>query len=284
MPKLFLFVLLILVFLSFNKDKPAYILYNSNGKKITFSKMITELQKKEIILFGEIHNNPIAHWLQLELAIELNKSKHLILGAEMFESDNQEGLDLYLKDSITNIELDTMVRLWNNYKTDYQPLVDYAKSNDLPFIATNIPRRYAAMVHKNGGFYALDSLSIKEKSWIAPLPIPFDPEIPSYKAMLTMFAGHGNPDIIKAQASKDATMAYFILKYWKKNHTFLHINGSYHSNNYEGILWYIKEQNPQIKCSTISTVNQEDIHKLNKEFKGLSDYIIVVNKNMTKTY
>ena len=102
--------------------------------------------------------------------------------------------------------------------------------------------------------------------------------------MLTMFAGHGNPDIIKAQASKDATMAYFILKYWKKNHTFLHINGSYHSNNYEGILWYIKEQNSQIKTSTISTVNQEDIHKLNKEFKGLSDYIIVVDKNMTKTY
>ncbi|MDC1189008.1 ChaN family lipoprotein, partial [Flavobacteriales bacterium] len=174
--------------------------------------MITELQKKEIILFGEIHNNPIAHWLQLELAIELNKSKHLILGAEMFESDNQEGLNLYLKDSIINIELNTMVRLWKNYKTDYQPLVDYAKSNDLPFIATNIPRRYAAMVHKNGGFSALDSLSIKEKSWIAPLPIPFDSEIPSYKAMLTMFAGHGNPDIIKAQASKDATMAYFILK------------------------------------------------------------------------
>ena len=98
MLKLFLFVLLIPVFLSFKKDKPAYILYNSNGKKITFSKMITELQKKEIILFGEIHNNPIAHWLQLELAIELNKSKHLILGAEMFESDNQEGLNLYLKD------------------------------------------------------------------------------------------------------------------------------------------------------------------------------------------
>ena len=284
MLKLISLVLLIPVFLSLKNDKPAYILYDSSGKKVAFSKMIKAFQKKEIILFGEIHNNPIAHWLQLELAIELKKSNHLILGAEMFESDNQEGLDLYLKDSITNIELDTTVRLWNNYKTDYQPLVDYAKSNNLPFVATNIPRRYAAMVHKKGGFTALESLSIKEKLWIAPLPIPFDSEIPSYKAMLNMFAGHGNPDIIKAQASKDATMAYFILKNWKKNHIFLHINGSYHSNNYEGILWYIKKQNPQIKSSTISTVHQEDIHKLNKKFKGLSDYIIVVDKNMTKTY
>ena len=54
--------------------------------------------------------------------------------------------------------------------------------------------------------------------------LPFDPEIPSYKAILNMFAGHGNPDIIKAQASKDATMAHFILKHSKKNHTFLHYN------------------------------------------------------------
>ncbi len=284
MRKLLFFLFLVPVLLSFKNDKPAYVLYNSKGKKITFSKMISGLQKKEIILFGEIHNNPIAHWLQLELAMELNKSNDLILGAEMFESDNQEGLDLYLKDSITFTEFDTTVRLWNNYKTDYKPLVDYAKFNSLPFIATNIPRRYAALVHKNGGFSALDSLNSREKSWMAPLPIPFDPDIPSYKAMLQMFAGHGHPDMIKAQASKDATMAYFILKNWQENHMFLHFNGSYHSNNYEGILWYINAQNPQIKCGTISTVNQQNIQQLNKEFIGLADYIIVVDNDMIKTY
>ena len=99
-----------------------------------------------------------------------------------------------------------------------------------------------------------------------------------------MFGGHGHPDIIKAQASKDATMAYFILKNLQQNHIFIHYNGAYHSNNYEGILWYMKQQKSQIKYSTISTVNQKDIHKLNKEFKGLADYIIVVDKNMTTTY
>ena len=46
----------------------------------------------------------------------------------------------------------------------------------------------------------------------------------------------------------------------------------------------MKQQKSQIKYSTISTVNQKDIHKLNKEFKGLADYIIVVDKNMTTTY
>ena len=251
---------------------------------MTFSKMVSELQNKELILFGEIHNNPISHWLQLELTKEMGKRKKLILGAEMFEADNQKGLNLYLNDSIDTHGLDTMVRLWDNYTTDYKPLLDYAKNNKLPFIATNIPRRYAAMVHKKGGFKALDSLSIKEKLWIAPLPFPFDSEIPSYKAILDMFAGHGRLDIIKAQASKDATMAHFILKNCKKNHTFLHYNGAYHSNNYEGILWYIKQQNSQINFATISTVKQEKVSKLNKEHKGLADYIIVVDKDMTTTF
>ena len=284
MRKLFLFLLLIILFFAFKNRKPAYVLYNSKGKKTTFSKMVSQLKKKELILFGEIHNNPISHWLQLELTKELGKTNNLILGAEMFEADNQKGLDLYLNDSVNNHNLDTMVRLWDNYRTDYKPLLDYAKDNNLPFIATNIPRRYASMVYKKGGFKALDSLSSQEKLWIAPLPFPYNPEIPSYKAILEMFQGHGNPDIIKAQASKDATMAHFILKHSKKNHTFLHYNGSYHSNNYEGILWYVKQYNSQIKFATISTVNQEKVNKLNKEYKDLADYIIVVDKDMTTTY
>lgn len=284
MRKIFLFLLLIILFFAFKNRKPAYVLYNSKGKKTTFSKMVSQLKKKELILFGEIHNNPISHWLQLELTKELGKTNNLILGAEMFEADNQKGLDLYLNDSLNNHNLDTMVRLWDNYRTDYKPLLDYARDNNLPFIATNIPRRYASMVYKKGGFKALDSLSSQEKLWIAPLPFPYDPDIPSYKAILEMFQGHGNPDIIKAQASKDATMAHFILKNLKENHTFLHYNGSYHSNNYEGILWYIKQQNPQIKFSSISTVNQEKLNKLNEEYIGLADYIIVVDNDMTTTY
>lgn len=284
MQKLFFFILSILVFPSFKNDKPAYVLYNSKGQKITFSKMIKDLKTKEVILFGEIHNNPIAHWLQIEVTKELGESNNLILGAEMFEADNQAGLNLYLKDSITSNQFDTIVRLWPNYKTDYKPLVDYAKSNNFPFIATNIPRRYAAMVHKNGGFNALDSLSSEEKSWIVPYPFPFDPEIPSYKAILNMFGGHGTPDIIKAQAIKDATMAHFILKSAKKNHTFLHYNGAYHSNNYEGILWYINQEKVKTICSTISTVNQKNVHKLDSANTGIADYIIAVDNDMTSTY
>ena len=124
----------------------------------------------------------------------------------------------------------------------------------------------------------------KEKKWIAPLPIPFDPDIPSYKAILSMMGGHGSPDLIKAQACKDATMAHFIIQNLQKGELFIHYNGAYHSNYYEGILWYVKKQQPNISFGTISTVCQENVQKLKKENIGKADFIIVVDADMTKTY
>lgn len=263
---------------------PAYQLYNAKGKKVSYKKLLKKLKQADIVLFGESHNNPISHWLQLEVAQFLQQSKRLTIGAEMFERDNQIALTQYLTDEIDRKALDTLVRLWNNYPTDYEPLVEFAKSNYIPLIATNIPRRYASMVFKEG-FEALNNLPNQEKEWIAPLPIEYDAELPGYKNMLTMMGGmHSSENLPKAQAIKDATMAYSILENYDENKTFLHLNGSYHSDNYEGILWYLKRKKPSLNYLTISTVNQKEVDKLAKESIGKADFIICVPENMTKTY
>ncbi len=264
-------------------QKIAYVIYNTEGKKVTYEKMVKNLSSKDIILFGEQHNNPIAHWLQYEVTVDLSQSRQLMLGAEMFEADNQQPLNDYLADRITKKGLDTLARLWRNYKTDYAPLVDFAKEKKLPFIATNIPRRYASLVHKKG-FQALDSLSVEEKTWIAPLPFPYDSELPTYKNILLMMGDHGTPQLVMAQASKDATMAYFILKNYQPGSLFIHYNGAYHSDNYEGILWYLKNSRSDLKYATISTVLQENVNKLEKENHKKADFIICVDNNMTTTY
>ena len=264
-------------------QKQAYVIYNKKGKKVSYEKMIKKLSKKDIILFGELHNNPIAHWLELEVATDLAASRDLILGAEMIEADNQDALNLYLQDSIDYIALDTLARLWGNYPTDYAPLVDIAKENNIPFVASNVPRRYARMVHRNG-FESLDTLSDLDKSWIAPLPIPFDADLPTYKNILEMMGEHATPQLVMAQALKDATMAHFILANFVEDHIFLHFNGAYHSDDYEGILWYIQQQNKDLEFITISTVTQENVNKLEKENKQKADFIICVDSDMTTTY
>ncbi len=272
------------VLMAFGQKQTPYIIYNKKGKKVSYKKLLKKGNNSDIILFGEYHNNPISHWLQLELTKDLHENNDLVLGAEMIEADNQEALNQYLNGEIDQKGLDTMARLWNNYETDYAPLVDFAKANELPFIGTNIPRRYASMVFRKGGFTALDDLSDLEKSWIAPLPIKFDAELPQYKKMLDMMGGHGGVDIVKAQAIKDATMAHFILENYEEGNTFLHYNGAFHSDFYEGILWYLQQQQANLNYMTITTVSQKDVSKLDKENIGRADFIICVDEDMTTTY
>lgn len=277
---------LILIFLSLNilsQNKLAYQIFNSKGKKTSYNKMMKSISHANVILFGEIHNNPITHWLQYEVSLDLLNNGDLKFGAEMFEADNQNELNLYLKDSIDFETFDSVARLWSNYKTDYAPLVELAKSNDKEFIATNIPRRYANLVYRKG-FEVLYTLSEKEKSWIAPLPIEYNPELPGYKNMLTMMGGHGGENFPKAQAIKDATMAYFISVNQVNNQKFIHFNGTYHSDNYEGILWYLKKLKPNLNYVTIATVLQSQVNKLDKENLSKADFIICVDENMTTTY
>lgn len=265
----------------------AYLVYDAKGKSIGFEKVIRKLADSDLIFFGESHNDPIAHWLQLKLMKDLPPlvKGEFIAGAEMFESDNQLILDEYLANLIDDKRFEEGARLWKNYATDYKPLLEVAKESQVPFIATNIPRRYANMVSK-GGFEVLNDLSDEAKALIAPLPIPYDPEVPAYKNMLEMTMGHGmaNENFPKAQAVKDATMAHFILENLDEGMHFLHFNGSYHSDNYDGILWYVNHYRPGLNIKTITTVSQEDIYKLGEENAGKADYIIVVPADMTKTY
>ena len=237
----------------------------------------------DIVLFGEHHDNPIVHWLQFETTKELADRQPVVLGAEMFEADDQPHLTAYLKGSIDQSAFDTLARLWPNYKTDYKPLVDLAKQQALPLIATNIPRRYARKVYRKG-FEVLQSLSDTEKSWMAPLPIPYDASLPGYQQMIHMMGGHGGENLPKAQAVKDATMAYFILKNRQKNTLFLHYNGSRHSDNREGIYWYLKQANPTLKILTVSVVSQRKISRLTEESHQQADVIIAIPETMTKTY
>ena len=266
----------------FSQNKPAYKLYNAKGNEVSYQQMLKAMSNAEVVLFGEHHNNPIVHWLQYETTVDLSKSKKLTLGAEMFEADNQVALNNYLSGKIDQKTFDTVARLWKNYPTDYKPLVDFAKENKLKFIATNVPRSFASKVYKNG-FESLDVLSSEEKSWMAPLPIKYDANLPGYVKMIKMMGGHGGDNLPKAQAIKDATMAYFILKNRENNKLFIHYNGSYHSDDFEGINWYLKQENPTLKIVTISVVEAENVKKFEAENKGKADFIIVVPTTMTKT-
>ena len=279
-----------LMTLAFKSDKPAYLLYDSEGKNVKYEKMIERISNADVVFFGELHDNPISHWLELEITAGLHMvaGNNLIIGAEMFEADNQLLLDEYLASKYQADKFEAEVKLWKNYKTDYKPLVEFARKNGLPFIATNVPRRYASMVSR-GGFEVLDSLTSEAKKYLAPLPVSYDPELKCYKDMLSMpgmpgTGGKPNLNFPKAQAIKDATMAHFIATSLAEGKKFIHYNGAYHSDNYQGIVHYLSLYRPGVKVATITTVMQDDISSLSEENRGLADFIVAVPQAMTRTY
>ena len=280
--------LLITANLSAQKDKPAYKVFTGEGKKADYGDILKEALKADVVFFGELHDNPIAHWLELELTKYLfsEKGKSLVLATEMFETDNQILIDEYFSGLIKESSFESEVRLWKNYQTDYKPLLDFAKDTGLKFIASNIPRRYAAMVN-TGGFEALEKVSPEGLKFIAPLPVEYDPELPCYKDMLSMGGGamgHETANLPKAQAIKDATMAHSIAKYRQPGETVIHYNGSYHSDRYRGIIWYLNKYSPGLKISTITTVLQDDIDKMDEKYLNYADFVIVIPSSMTRTY
>lgn len=333
------------------EDVAAFQIFDSKGKKISYAKFIKSVRKsflskpdsRDVLLFGELHDNPIAHWLELQVTEDLfDMHKNLVLGAEMFETDQQFALNEYLnpkkdtsKQSTNNpmgmgfgadprvAKLKKSIKLWNNFVTDYQPLVDFARNNQLNFVATNVPRRYASLVYKRGikslysnegqmsgslrtfsigtnlpvcdtGIYKKDSLlyfsEISDGKSIPPI-FEYDSTLQCYKDIFNMAGGHGGQNLPMSQAIKDATMASLIYKHLPKNGVFVHYNGSYHSDNHQSIEWYLKHYNEKIlknfypmKITTISTRTQLNVSQLEKENLGIADFIIVVPENMTRTY
>ena len=274
-------------------DRPAYRLFAATGQPADYDAMLADLAGADVVLFGEIHNVSLAHWLELQVASDLLRRKgpgKLVLGLEMFERDVQPLLDQYGAGILADSAFERQSRPWPNYATDYRPLLELAKSQRITLVATNAPQPFARAVAR-GSLKALDKLPTADRALLAPLPLVVDMTRPGYQKMAAMF-GDGSPHggsagaspIIQAQALKDATMADAIRRNVTPGQTLLHLNGSFHSDNYDGIAGYLKQYAPKLRVKTISLVTQTQLQAVDKENQAVADYVIVVPEDMTRTY
>ena len=267
----------------------AYQFFSADGKSASYTEVIEEALKNDIILFGEYHDQPICHWLQKIMleAIYEKSTKKIVVGMEMFETDNQLIIDEYFNGLISTTKFEAEGRFWNNYKQDYKPILEFAKKNQLQFVGTNVPGRYANTTYTQG-IQTLNQLSREAKNFLPPLPIPLNFELPGYARLLKMGGGgHGGSsgeNFPAAQALRDATMAHSIIKYMDSNTLFYHLNGTYHSDDYEGISYYLKIYAPNFNIMTISTVYQKDVTILEQENMNKGNYILCIPENMSKSY
>lgn len=273
---IFFFIVSILATQVYSQDSSNYIIY-AKERTISFEKMAKQLAKNEVVLFGELHDDSIAHVLELELSSYFYNlfPNSFALGAEMFETHQSSYLQKYLASGNLNALTDS-TKLWSNFASDYFPTLQFAQVNQIPYYATNIPRKYASLVFKKG-INALDSLTVKERALICPLPFPFDSTLSQYKECIQMGIDmHASGmNFALAQAIKDATMAWNITNALRTNEKLLHFNGSFHSNYYQGIYWYIKQYRPKTKIATIAIIKKSEFN--HKRDCYIADFVIIVD-------
>ena len=148
-----------------------YRIYHSDGTPATLDDMRQVLDGVDVVFVGELHNDPVSHYIE-QRVLEAWFDTHghaAALSLEMFSRDVQYIVDEYLTGLISDSHFQQSSSPWSNYETDYRPLVEFAKANDLAVIAANAPRRYANMVSR-GGRSSLESLSDQARRYLAPLP------------------------------------------------------------------------------------------------------------------
>lgn len=155
--------------------------FTGEGEPATLEDVVRAMAGVDVVLVGEIHTDPVGHWIEAELVREAlaltgagdehGAVRTMALSLEMFERDVQGILDEYLRDLITEDQFLASARPWEHYDPDYEPMVEMAKAAGVPVVAANAPRRYVNRVSRLGR-ESLDDLSYWALSFLPPLPYP----------------------------------------------------------------------------------------------------------------
>lgn len=249
-----------------------------SGKNLTAAQLASKLQKYDVVFFGEYHDQSEIHQYELELLEAIYKAKgaKLALSMEMFEADNQSKLNNFLADTLSEENFLAASRPWPNYRTDYAPLVNFAKEKKMPVIAANVPRFLAAHVAKNNA--STEGVEAQYQQWLpkhtyAPEGAYKDK---FYAQMSSPAAPMKMPPqrlaaVYAAQCLKDDKMAESIAAFADahQNMQILHINGCFHSDAHLGTAQKLEALRPELKIAVITPLERKQ-----KGEKPAGDFVV----------
>ena len=252
-----------------------YQLLNNKYEYISIDESVNILKTSDVIFIGEYHGNHASHLLQLQLLHKLFQlnTKPIILSMEMFTRDQQIILNNYLNSEIGERYLIDKAPSWGNYKGSYRPLIEYAKENSIPVIASNANQDIIRCIGHKGADY-ITKLNKEEKFYIAQKPFK---KIPGYeeKFFSYMSKSQDTPTARQqqkflGQLARDNTMAESISNTLKESPNFqvIHLNGSFHSENHLGTVKALKILNPDLDIMVITPIHLEDYVEFLKNKKN----------------
>jgi uncharacterized iron-regulated protein len=304
-------------------DHPDYVpgeyrVFTGAGEPATLDDVVAAMGLNEVVFIGEIHDDPTGHALEAELfrrahetygtgTAEADATRSVAASLEFFQHDAQPIVNEYLDGLITEKAFTAASRPWPRYKTDYRPIVEYAKEHGLPVVAANAPRRYMNRVSRLGR-ESLNDLSAEALSHLAPLPygkasrayldqwvmtmasvmeheqtkcgIPIaeEPSETQDQAAPPTMGNHGaSGSLFDGQVLWDATMAYWISDHLARNPDalVLHMVGAFHVQRGTGTPEQLVRYRPGVSSMIITMRSVENVEEFEPAPSGeWGDFVI----------
>ena len=235
-------------------------IHSRTGKELTLTQLAEELASRDVVYFGELHDNIAGHQVYAELARRLvNGRADVVIAMEMFERDVQGVVTDYLRGRIDEAAFLKHSRPWKDYARDYKPLIELARERKLDVIASNLPRPIASKV------------ASKEGSTSPFLPRTTTAPMDRYWELFAeTMKGHpgaegGMERMYKAQCAKDDAMAEGVADYLATNPhrqpLVIQCNGNFHSDYGLGTASRVASRAPLAQAAIISMVAVPDVGK-----------------------
>ncbi len=244
-----------------------------------FEVMLADLARADAVFVGEQHDDRNTHRLELAIVEGLTRrGVTVIVALEMFERDVQPVVERYASGAIDEEQFLKESRPWPRYATDYRPLIEFARAHKLAIVASNVPRRIAADVGKNG-LSVVDGLGSDRPLAAKEVNCPKSGSY--YDRFAAAMGGHdgSNPNFYFAQCLKDETMGEAVAEAFNKASdrvTIVHINGAFHSDFTEGTADSARRRMPGRRIAVVSMlpVGDLDTEKPDDEDLKRADYLV----------
>ncbi|NCG55512.1 MAG: hypothetical protein GWP35_01260 [Proteobacteria bacterium] len=261
------------------------IVEGGSSRTVSIAEMADDLANDDVVFLGETHLDHQTHLLELDVIQRLHeihqeKGRSVIVSLEMLGRNVQGILDAYLAGEISESEFMNTVKPWNNYKTGYRPIVEWAKENQVKVIAANVPSEIWRKVAFGGG---LSGLSDEERSMIAEDLLPSTVRYWQRYDRTVRGHGHassaGSPEerVEKVQSLWDNTMAESVFEALQSSEgsVVIHVNGGFHSMERDGTVHQLLLRDPEIEVGTVHIVPTFDLATVvGEEVDPVADWVV----------